>query len=166
MANLSSTKRTTDTTPLLPVSCRSLSPPANQDTATIYHESDRSKKITLDEKASAPQSRSKYHETPLNDTGFQADSRKNIVSYCIGNIDTDSTKRDIYYHMRYSRVTPTLINVYYGEIWGGCKSQHPHDQCVLHNNGVMFVMQISKLVLRGSWLVAARHYAIIPRRCP
>jgi len=45
---------------------RCLSPPAKQDTATIHHEPDRSKtiNITPDEKASAPQSRSKYHETP------------------------------------------------------------------------------------------------------
>ena len=71
-------------------------------TASNHHEPDLSEtiNITFGDKASARRSQSPHQDTHHNDTGFKAVRRKNIVSYFVGNIDTDSTKQDIYYYMK------------------------------------------------------------------
>jgi len=78
--------------------------------------------ITIGEKAPPKKDRQqkeqeRQHDEPYQQhlpTGFKAARRKNVISYFVGNIDTDASKQDIYDHMKYNGVTPTFINVYYG----------------------------------------------------
>jgi len=97
--------------------------------------------ITVGERSRAPPTRPPHEEVPYHDdttthtSGFKAARRKNIMSYFIGNIDTYSTKQDIYDYMKANKVIPTFINVFYGRNGAAAKINiHADDQEKVDND--------------------------------
>ena len=97
--------------------------------------------ITVGERSRAPPTRPPHEEAPYHNdatthtSGFKAARRKNIMSYFIGNIDTYSTKQDIYDYMKANKVIPTFINIFYGRNGAAAKINiHADDQEKVDND--------------------------------